>query len=84
MGRILNLMWEEVMKLELIVTKLEQVSSLLNCLCENYFEKEQPDSTKLVAGYEQYTNIIQLLQEVIKEQTESLSEIFEKLLAADK
>lgn len=77
-------MKEEVMKLELVITKLKQIHSIFSCVCETYFDKDEPNIVKLAEGYEQYTDIIYLVDEAIEQQSKTLSEIFEKLLVVDK
>lgn len=75
-------MKEEIMKLELVVTKLKQIHSIFSCVCETYFNKDEPNIVELTEGYEQYTDIIYLVDEAIEQQSKTLSEIFENLLVA--
>lgn len=66
-------------ELEEINLKMEQVYSLLNCICSKYFVSDEPNVYDLEAGYTEYVNTIDIVNDIIWSQTKRLNETTKQL-----
>lgn len=76
-------MTKQIDELESVIIKLEQVTSLFNCMFRSYFEDtpNYGDNTEralhshyLVSSFEDYTNIMNVIRDMVDTQTSTLSE----------
>ena len=70
-----DIMCNDLSKLENVIFKLEQANSLIDCICENYFKNQEPNLKQLKSGYKVYANIIHMISSITIEQEEVLTEI---------
>ena len=73
-------MFNQLMELEEVITKLEQANSLIDCMSQNYFKSAEPNLEELKNCYSIYANIINIISNITTEQQESLTGMLHSIL----
>ena len=61
--------------LDEILVQMDRAIAIFNVTRENYFGNEEPNSYHLVAGYSNYMNMFDLIQEILVEQRNVLDNL---------
>ncbi len=72
-------MFNQLAELEALIIKLEQVTSIFNIMCPNYFDATEPNSSQLINGYTDYSRIIDLIRDMIHDQSAGLHDSTNRL-----